>query len=123
MGFSASTLAMTTVLKIAPNGTEGALWMSGAGPAVDSTGNIYLLDANGTFDTSLDSRGFPRHGDFGNGFLKLSATGGLAVADYFEMVNQDFENTHDQDLGSGGALLILNLTDNSGAIRHLADGT
>ncbi len=38
------------------------------------------------------------------------------------MVNQDFENTHDQDLGSGGALLILNLTDNSGAIRHLAVG-
>jgi hypothetical protein len=122
MGFSASTLAMTTVLNITPNGTEGAIWMSGAGPAVDSTGNIYLLDANGTFDTSLDSRGFPSHGDFGNAFLKLSATGGLAVADYFEMVNQDFENTHDQDLGSGGALLILDLTDNSGAIRHLAVG-
>jgi hypothetical protein len=122
MGFSASTLAMTTMLNITPNGTEGAIWMSGAGPAVDSTGNIYLLDANGTFDTSLDSRGFPSHGDFGNAFLKLSATGGLAVADYFEMVNQDFENTHDQDLGSGGALLILDLTDNSGAIRHLAVG-
>jgi len=122
MGFSASTLAMTTVLNITPNGTEGAIWMSGVGPAVDSTGNIYLLDANGTFDTSLDSRGFPSHGDFGNAFLKLSATGGLAVADYFEMVNQDFENTHDQDLGSGGALLILDLTDNSGAIRHLAVG-
>jgi hypothetical protein len=120
MGFNASTLGMTTVLNLTPNGTEGAIWMSGAGPAVDSTGNIYLLDANGTFDTSLDSRGFPSHGDFGNAFLKLSATGGLAVADYFEMANQDFENTHDQDLGSGGALLILDLTDNSGAVRHLA---
>ncbi|MCU1341369.1 MAG: hypothetical protein JWN92_792 [Candidatus Acidoferrum typicum] len=122
MGFNASTLAMTTVLNLTPNGTDGAIWMSGAGPAVDSTGNIYLLDANGTFDTSLDSRGFPSHGDFGNAFLKLSATGGLAVADYFEVANQDFENTHDQDLGSGGPLLILDLTDNSGAVRHLAVG-
>src|SRR5258706_14614501 len=120
MGFSASTLAMTTVLNITPNGTEGAIWMSGAGPAVDSTGNIYLLDANGTFDTSLDSRGFPSHGDFGNAFLKLSTTGGLAVADYFEMVNQDFETIHDQDLGSCGSLLISVFTLNSGAFRILA---
>ena len=122
MGFNASTLAMTSVLNVTPNGTEGAIWMSGAGLAADSSGNIYLLDANGTFDTALDAKGFPAQGDFGNAFLKLSTTGGLAVADYFEMANQDFENTHDLDLGSGGGLVMLDLADNSGAIHHLAVG-
>jgi hypothetical protein len=122
MSFDASTLAMTSVLNVTPNGTEGAIWMSGAGLAADSTGNIYFLDGNGTFDPSLDVRGFPSQGDFGNGFLKLSTTGGLAVADYFEMANQSAENSTDGDLGSGGALLIPDFTDTGGAVHHLAIG-
>jgi Immunoglobulin I-set domain/PQQ enzyme repeat len=122
MGFNGSTLAMSSVLNITPNGTEGAIWMSGAGLAADSSGNIYFLDGNGTFDTSLNPSGFPSQGDFGNAFLKLSTTGGLAVADYFQEANQAFENTHDQDLGSGGGLVMLDLTDNAGAVHHLAVG-
>jgi hypothetical protein len=122
MGFNASTLAMATVLNITPNGTAGAIWMSGAGLAADSSGNIYFLDGNGTFDTSLNANGFPSQGDFGNAFLKLSTAGGLAVADYFEMANQDFENTHDLDLGSGGGLVMLDLTDSGGTVHHLAVG-
>jgi hypothetical protein len=122
MGFNASTLAMTSVVNVTPNGTEGAVWMSGAGLAADSTGNIYFLDGNGTFDPSLDARGFPSQGDFGNGFLKISTTGGLAVADYFEMANQSNENSTDEDLGSGGALVIPDFTDTGGALHHLAVG-
>jgi hypothetical protein len=57
--------------------------------AADGNGNIFLLDANGDFDTNLNSAGFPRDGDFGNAFLKLSTKGGLAVADYFEMDNEN----------------------------------
>jgi hypothetical protein len=122
MGFDASTLAMTSVLNVTPNGTEGAIWMSGAGLAADSTGNIYFLDGNGAFDSSLDARGFPSQGDFGNGFLKISTTGGLAVADYFEMAKQSHENMTDEDLGSGGALVIPDFTDTGGAVHHLAVG-
>jgi hypothetical protein len=122
MGFDASTLAMTSVLNVTPNGTEGAIWMSGAGLAADSTGNIYFLDGNGAFESSLDARGFPSQSDFGNGFLKLSTTGGLAVADYFEMSNQSNENSTDEDLGSGGALVMPDLTDTGGAVHHLAIG-
>jgi hypothetical protein len=122
MSFDASTLAMTSVLNVTPNGTEGAIWMSGAGLAADSTGNIYFLDGNGTFDPSLDARGFPSGGEFGNGFLKISTTGGLAVADYFEMANQSAENSTDGDLGSGGALVIPDFTDTGGTVHHLAVG-
>ena len=76
-----------------PNGNEGAIWMAGAGLAADSSGNIYFLDANGDFDTTLNASGFPSDGDYGNAFMKLSTSAGLAVADYFEMDNRASRKT------------------------------
>lgn len=121
MGYNGATLAQTTLLNLTPNGNEGAIWNSGAGMAADGSGDIFLLDANGLFDTTLSASGFPTEGDFGNAFLRLSTTNGLAVADYFEMDNQAEENGSDTDLGSGGAL-IVNQTDSSGNVWHLAVG-
>jgi hypothetical protein len=123
MGFDQSTLAQVSVLNVTPNGNEGSVWMSGAGLAADTSGNIFLLDANGTFDTTLDANGFPSQGDYGNAFLKISSTNRqLAVADYFEMSNQGAENGSDEDLGSGGALVLPDLQDSSNQTRHLAVG-
>ena len=122
MGYDTSTMAQTTVLNVTPNGNEGAIWGSGAGMAADGNGNIFFLDGNGDFDTNLNSDGFPRNGDFGNGFLKLSSKGGLAVADYFEMDNEQQENDSDTDLGSGGALLLPTMRDSSGKNWQLAVG-
>jgi len=123
MGFDQSTLSQVSVLNVTPNGNEGSVWMSGAGLAADTSGNIFVLDANGTFDTTLDTNGFPSQGDFGNAFLKIStANHGLAIADYFEMFNQGAENGSDEDLGSGGALVLPDLTDSLGHTRHLAVG-
>jgi hypothetical protein len=122
MGYSESTLAQTSVLNVTPNGNEGAIWMAGAGLAADSSGNIYFLDANGDFDTSLNGSGFPSNGDYGNAFMKLSTSSGLAVADYFEMENQASENGSDTDLGSGGMIVLPDLTNGSGATVHLAVG-
>ena len=59
MGYSETSLAQTSVLNLTPNGSEGSIWMSGAGLAADTSGNIYFLDANGTFDTTLNANGFP----------------------------------------------------------------
>ncbi len=122
MGFDQSTLAQVSVLNVTPNGNEGSVWMSGAGLAADTSGNIFLLDANGTFDSTLDANGFPSQGDFGNAFLKISTANKLSVADYFEMFNQGAENGSDEDLGSGGALVLPDLTDGMGHTRHLAVG-
>ena len=123
MSFDESTLAPVSVLNLTPNGNEGSVWMSGAGLAADTSGNIFLLDANGTFDNTLDANGFPSEGDFGNAFLRISTVNQkLAVADYFEMFNQGAENGSDEDLGSGGALLLPDFTDSSGQTRHLAVG-
>ena len=123
MGYSESTLAQTTVLNVTPNGNEGSIWMAGAGLAADTSGNIYFLDANGVFDTTLNSGGFPSQGDYGNAFMKLSTSGNqLAVADYFEMDNGPAESDSDTDLGSGGTIVLPDLIDGSGNTWHLAVG-
>ncbi|WP_348260928.1 pyrrolo-quinoline quinone [Telmatobacter sp. DSM 110680] len=123
MGYSETTLAQTSALNLTPNGSEGSIWMAGAGLAADTSGNIYFLDANGTFDASLNASGFPVNSDFGNAFLKVSTSGGtLAVADYFEPFNTVTESNDDVDLGSGGALLLPDLKDAAGTTWHLAVG-
>jgi outer membrane protein assembly factor BamB len=123
IAYAASTLQKVSAINLTPNGTEGAIWMTGDGPAADEAGNVYLLTGNGTFDTSLDSKGFPARGDFGNAFVKLAMRGGrLAVTDYFTMHNTAEESERDEDIGSGGIILLPGMKDASGRMRHLAVG-
>ena len=125
MAYSESTLQQTQVLNLTPNGNEGSIWMSGDGPAADSSGNIYFLDANGTFDTTFDANEMPAKGDYGNAMIKLATnagSGALAVADYFEMYNGVDESNHDVDLGSGGELLLPDQLDANGGVHHLMVG-
>ena len=123
IAFSQASLAQTAAFNAAPNsgGSGPAIWMAGGGPAADAAGNVYLLTANGAFETTLDSNGFPNRADYGNTFLKL-AGGSLAVSDYFTMSNAVAESSADMDLGSGGILLLPDLTDASNATQHLAVG-
>ena len=122
MGYSESTLGQSTVLNLTPNGSEGAVWMSGYGMAADAGGDIYLLDANGTLDSGFNANGFPSGNDFGNAMLKLSTANGLAVADFFEPYNTAAESAADVDLGSGGAMLLPDVADATGAVHHLVVG-
>jgi hypothetical protein len=97
--------------------------MSGGGPGADAAGNIYLLTANGAFETTMDANGFPSLKDFGNSFLKISsASAGLSVLDYFAMSNAVAESNADEDLGSGGEMLLPDLTDSNNTVRHLVIG-
>ena len=123
IGYNETTLARSSVLNVTPNGSEGAIWMAGDGPAADSSGNIYFLDANGTFDDTLNSSGFPEHGDYGNAFIKIStAANSLSVADYFTMFNTDSESNADEDLGSGGEMLLPDVQDTQHNTWQLAVG-
>jgi outer membrane protein assembly factor BamB len=123
IGYNERSLKQTSVLDLAPNGEETSVWQSGAGPATDSQGNMYILAANGTFDTALNSKGFPSQDDFGNAFLKISTLGGqLSIVDYFAMFNVTAENNADADLGSGGPLVLPDMRGESGKILHLAVG-
>lgn len=123
IGYNQTTLAPTSILNLTPNGSEGSIWQSGGGLAADPQGNIYALIANGTFETTLDANGFPNKQDYGNGFVKISTTGGnLKVADYFNMSNTVNESGSDADLGSGGALVLPDLTYGTASTLNLAVG-
>jgi hypothetical protein len=123
IGYSEKTLAKVIVLNFDPNGqpnntflsdgSGNAFWNSGAGPAADANGNIYALTANGPFDSN---------GDYGDTFLKLSTQGTLHVADYFTPFDQAADASGDTDLGSGGAVVLPDMRDANGNIRHLVIG-
>ncbi|HEX4808252.1 MAG TPA: hypothetical protein VH325_04950, partial [Bryobacteraceae bacterium] len=123
MAYDARTLKQRSVLNLTPDGDEGAIWQSGAGPAADPQGNVYVMLGNGDFDSSLDARGFPARGDFGNSFLKISEVESrLQLADYFTMFDVQSENDGDGDLGSGGPLVLPDMRDAGGTVRHLVVG-
>jgi hypothetical protein len=122
MGYNESTLAQVSVVDLTPDGDQGSVWQSGAGPAADAGGNLYFLLANGTFDTTLTAAGFPVMGDYGNAFMNMSTISGLSVQDYFTMENTVTESSEDMDLGSGGAMLLPTLIDSNGNQRALAVG-
>jgi hypothetical protein len=122
MAYDQNTLAQTSVIDITPNGSEGAFWSAGGGIAGDSSGSIYILSGNGTFDTTVNANGFPTKNDFGNGFLRLTNSSGLAVADFFETFNTVTQSNGDTDLGSGGAMVLPDMTDATNTVRHLAIG-
>jgi hypothetical protein len=122
MAFNADTLAPTSVLNLVPNGSEGGIWMAGTAPAADAAGNVFFIMGNGDFDTTLNASGFPANGNCGNCFVKLSTSGGLKLADYFTPHNTVAESNADQDFGSGGGILLMDLTDSGGTTRHLSVG-
>ncbi len=120
IGYDASTLKQTSVLNFTPNGDEGSIWMSGAGPAAYGS-RMFLVDANGSFDTALDSSGFPGNKDFGNAAIVLSQNdNGLYVSDYYTTDTTVQQSNTDTDFGSGGILLLPTLTDSSGVNHVLA---
>ena len=91
-----------------PYRADGAFWMSGSGLAADSSGNVYAITANGSWDGTSN---------FSNRFVKLSPN--LTLLDYFTPFNQAALSVIDLDVGSGGVLLV---PDQSGAFPHEAIG-
>jgi hypothetical protein len=122
IAYNQATLTQTAVLNLTPNGNEGSIWQSGGGLAADPQGNIYVLMANGTFETTLDANGFPNKQDYGNAFVKISTAGNLKVADYFNMSTTVSESGADTDLGSGGPMILPDLSFGTANTLNLAVG-
>jgi hypothetical protein len=123
MSYDASTLAQTSVLNLVPNGSEGGIWMAGTAPGADASGNIFFMVGNGDFDTTLNASGFPANANCGQCYVKLSPNPPMKLLDYFTPSNSVSESNADTDFGSGGPLLLPDLTDSNGATRHLAVGS
>ena len=106
MRYDEVSLNQTAVLNVTPNGAYGGIWMSGAAPAVDSGGNMFLSTGNGDFtDTSSTIPALEPNNNFGESFLKLNTTS-LAVQDFYTPSNYASWNTNDLDISAGGVVVI-----------------
>ncbi|MFZ3200806.1 MAG: malectin domain-containing carbohydrate-binding protein [Candidatus Acidiferrales bacterium] len=93
--YNPTTLAQNAVFNTSPTGNADSLWMSGQGPSVDASGNIYTGTSNGTWDGVSN---------FSESFLKLSPS--LALGDWFTAANHASLDGGDEDLDTTGPLLV-----------------
>jgi hypothetical protein len=104
------TPAIWNVTPGGPNGPGGAggVWMSGSGPAIEGN-DIYLATGNGMDPGTMA-------GNFGESFVKLRYTAGIAgvddgkpklvVADFWGAFSDFGREDEDQDLGAAGVFII-----------------
>jgi outer membrane protein assembly factor BamB len=78
--------------------SQGAVWMGGAAPIVDSSGNIWVSVGNG----SVNSPSGPY--DDSDSVLELSAS--LGLKQFFAPADWYSDNGHDRDLGSSSPALL-----------------
>jgi fibronectin type 3 domain-containing protein len=133
LSYSESTLGLTGVLNLTPNGDEAGIWQGAAPIAVDPQGYFYLETGNGSFNQNAsnfpngDTSQLPIDGDYGDSFVKIAFDPtttqsqqningwGLKVVDYFTPQDQNALSSADQDLGSGGPIV---LPDSVGSAAH-----
>jgi hypothetical protein len=90
---------VTTPNTVGKNNGQGSIWQSGAGPAVDADGNIFVTVANGGCDAAV--------GDFSDSILKLKMLNAkFSVVGWFTPTNEEILNIQDADFGSVGPLLV-----------------
>src|SRR5579884_1435421 len=94
-GYDAKTLQQVSIYNSTPDGKSGSVWQAGTGLAADSFGNIYAITANGDFGGR----------QFSDSFIKLGAQN-LSLFDFFTPFNEASLAANDNDLGSGGIMLI-----------------
>lgn len=102
------TLIQEAVFNGSPNGGLAGIWMSGDGVAADSNGNFFFATGNGTYDGLTG-------GDFGDSIVQLSppSNGAFTLIDWFTPWNQQSLSNADEDVGSGGLLLLPDLPQGS----------
>ncbi len=110
VAYSASNLGQMGVFNASPNlngegeyASAGGVWMGGAGPVADSSGNVYITTGNGPWDGQTA---------FGDSVLRFGPTpvsgsnGTMQPVDYFTPSIYQFMDCNDADLAAGGLLLV-----------------
>jgi outer membrane protein assembly factor BamB len=98
MAYDTKHLKQVAVFCVTPNGTEGGIWQSGRGPAIDRDGTIYYETGNGTWDGVHE---------FGESLVKLRVKRNVfSLVDYYTPGDYAVLNETDADFGSSGPMLI-----------------
>jgi len=117
MGYDAATLSHLYTFNAAPNTAEAGIWMGGGAPSADPSGNLYVITGNGVFDVTNSKQ---PNNDYGDSFLQLSHD--LTVSQYFTPADQSNDNLVDNDFGSGGTSVVVDLPSNGTLANHLVIG-
>lgn len=95
LAYSTANLAQTGTFNASPSDNGAAIWQSGNGPAADSSGSVYLITGNGTWDGE---------NNFSETFLKTDSA--LKLQDWHTPSNYANLDKYDVDLTASGPLLI-----------------
>jgi hypothetical protein len=126
LAYNASTLAQTGVYCSTSSGAGSGIWMAGSGLAADTvsnaTGNpspggrLFVATGNGSF--SATTAPYTNSMSYGDDLVRLDLNQGtLKVGDHFTPLNQANLNNADEDVASGGILLLPDQT--TGGHTHL----
>ena len=109
VSYDANSLTQKNSFMTTPNDGRGGIWMSGVGPAIDASGNIYFSNGN-DLNESASTNGenvIPvdptQPANRGESVVKLAPD--LTLSDYFTPWDQQFKNTNDLDFGTQVMLL------------------
>jgi hypothetical protein len=122
MNFDAATLALNSSLILQETSGQNRAAASGSGLAADAAGNIYFFDGYGALGAATNASPDSNQGAAGNAFLRLSSSKSLSVLDSSNIFGTLRGSAGDAQPGLGGALVLPDLADASGAIWHLAVG-
>ncbi|MBV9912771.1 MAG: hypothetical protein JOZ93_09340, partial [Sinobacteraceae bacterium] len=103
MSYGATSLQLEGAYNSSANGGGNGFWMGGSGPAADASGNIFVASGNGDWNGTSN---------LGDSIIKLGppANNTFPVLDYFTPYNQSTLSNTDTDVGSGGLVLLPDLS-------------
>ena len=95
--YATSNLSQLAAYNTTPNANGASIWMSGGAPAIDASGNVYVLTGSqGNWDGITS---------FADSMLKLSPA--LSLLDWFTPANHASLDPNDIDFGAGRVMLAL----------------
>jgi FtsP/CotA-like multicopper oxidase with cupredoxin domain len=113
LSYSATTLALTGNMLDTTNANNGddyylgTVWQSGFGPAADASGNVFFVTGNGPYNGISN---------FAMTVIRVPGNLDITKASTFTPIGEAADSSEDCDLGSGGAILLPNV---SGSYPHL----
>lgn len=108
MGYDKTSLAQKSVYNTTPQGYNGGIWMSGAAPAADEDGNLYVSVGNGSVGVGDDYSDVTNRSESAIKLKPENAT--LTVKSFFTPNNIDELEQSDLDFGVTEIMLIPGTT-------------
>ena len=130
LAYNASTLTQTGAWCSTPNAVAAGIWMAGTGLAADVPsgkpyGRIFTATGNGTFDATAPN--YTNAMDYGDSIIKLDLNNGAptmnangtVVGDDFTPHDQAHMDNADEDVASGGVVLLPDSVGGGGGAHQL----